>query len=187
MTDLGPLAGLTAIQSLNLTGTQVTDLGPLAGLTALRSLDLDGHASDRPGAARRADRGSSPSTSGVPTSKTQAALNILILILKNEYDYRVSACFGFFRPTSVSTLVPGHPDSDRFPPSPYSPRRNDETDRPQRSSNDQRLEVDPIEPPLAVASSGVAGKSATRPDAEIGHGTTASGNPEDRAAGRPGR
>ena len=39
MTDLGPLAGLTALQSLVCSNTQVTDLGPLVGLTALQSLD----------------------------------------------------------------------------------------------------------------------------------------------------
>ena len=39
VTDLGPLAGLTALQSLVCSNTQVTDLGPLAGLTALQSLD----------------------------------------------------------------------------------------------------------------------------------------------------
>jgi Leucine-rich repeat (LRR) protein len=35
-----PLKGLTALQSLNLSGTNVADVGPLKGLTALRSLDL---------------------------------------------------------------------------------------------------------------------------------------------------
>ena len=37
--DLTPLAGLTALQSLDCSGTQVGDLTPLAGLTALQSLD----------------------------------------------------------------------------------------------------------------------------------------------------
>ena len=40
--DLGPLKGLTALQSLSLSSTQVADLGPLKGLTALQSLDLSG-------------------------------------------------------------------------------------------------------------------------------------------------
>ena len=34
-----PLAGLSALQSLNCWGTQVSDLMPLAGLSALQSLD----------------------------------------------------------------------------------------------------------------------------------------------------
>ena len=34
MSDLGPLAGLSALQSLNCSKTQVSDLGPLAGLSA---------------------------------------------------------------------------------------------------------------------------------------------------------
>ena len=38
MSDLGPLAGLSALQSLDCSGTQVSDLGPLAGLSALQSL-----------------------------------------------------------------------------------------------------------------------------------------------------
>ena len=38
--DLGPLGSLTALQSLNLSGTKVVDLGPLGSLTALQSLDL---------------------------------------------------------------------------------------------------------------------------------------------------
>src|SRR5213078_2078969 len=37
---LPDLAGLTALQSLDLSATQVSDLAPLAGLTALQSLDL---------------------------------------------------------------------------------------------------------------------------------------------------
>ena len=40
--DLGPLAGLSALQSLDVTGTQVSELGPLAGLSALQSLDVGG-------------------------------------------------------------------------------------------------------------------------------------------------
>ena len=43
VTDLGPLAGLTASSPSTSSGTKVTDLGPLAGLTALQSLNL-GHA-----------------------------------------------------------------------------------------------------------------------------------------------
>jgi hypothetical protein len=42
VTDLGPLTGLKALQSLDLEGTKVTDLGPLTGLKALQSLDLEG-------------------------------------------------------------------------------------------------------------------------------------------------
>ena len=37
-----PLAGLTALQTLNLAGTQVSDVTPLAGLTALQTLNLAG-------------------------------------------------------------------------------------------------------------------------------------------------
>jgi hypothetical protein len=40
--DLAPLEGLSALQSLSLDGTQVTDLAPLAGLSALQHLLLDG-------------------------------------------------------------------------------------------------------------------------------------------------
>ena len=40
VSSLTPLAGLTALQRLVLWGTQVSDLTPLAGLTALQSLDL---------------------------------------------------------------------------------------------------------------------------------------------------
>ena len=40
--DLAPLAGLTALQTLDVSGTQVTDLAPLAGLTALQTLDVSG-------------------------------------------------------------------------------------------------------------------------------------------------
>src|SRR5690242_7745292 len=40
--DLSPLEGLTALQSLDLTGCQnVSDLSALGGLTALRSLNLN--------------------------------------------------------------------------------------------------------------------------------------------------
>ena len=42
MSDLGPLAGLSALQSLDCSSTQVSDLGPLAGLSALQSLDCSG-------------------------------------------------------------------------------------------------------------------------------------------------
>ena len=42
VTDLAPLAGLTALQMLRLGDTQVADLAPLAGLTALQTLSLDG-------------------------------------------------------------------------------------------------------------------------------------------------
>ena len=38
--DLGPLAQLTALQSLDCAFTQVADLAPLRGLTALRSLSF---------------------------------------------------------------------------------------------------------------------------------------------------
>src|SRR5271166_4530557 len=40
ITDLAPLAGLSALQTLNLYGAQVCDLGPLAGLSALQTLDI---------------------------------------------------------------------------------------------------------------------------------------------------
>ena len=40
VTDLTPLAGLTALQTLYLQNTKVTDLAPLAGLTALQELHL---------------------------------------------------------------------------------------------------------------------------------------------------
>jgi hypothetical protein len=42
VSDVTPLAGLTNLQILNLSGTQVSDVAPLAGLTALQSLDLTG-------------------------------------------------------------------------------------------------------------------------------------------------
>ncbi len=42
LTDLSALAGLTALQSLDLWGTPVVDLSVLAGLTALQRLDLYG-------------------------------------------------------------------------------------------------------------------------------------------------
>ncbi|MEE8169956.1 MAG: leucine-rich repeat domain-containing protein [Phycisphaerae bacterium] len=40
ISDLTPLAGLTSLTSLNLTGTRVSDLTPLAGLTSLTRIDL---------------------------------------------------------------------------------------------------------------------------------------------------
>ena len=40
MQDVGPLAALTTLTSLNLSSTQVQDVGPLAALTTLTSLDL---------------------------------------------------------------------------------------------------------------------------------------------------
>ncbi len=40
VSDLAPLASLTALQSLYLSGTDVSDLAPLASLTALQSLNL---------------------------------------------------------------------------------------------------------------------------------------------------
>ena len=40
VSDLTPLAGLAALQSLDLDSTQASDLTPLAGLTALQSLNL---------------------------------------------------------------------------------------------------------------------------------------------------
>ncbi len=42
ITDLEPLKGLTALQRLDLTGTQAANLEPLKGLTALQVLDLTG-------------------------------------------------------------------------------------------------------------------------------------------------
>jgi hypothetical protein len=41
LSDLSPLAGLTALQGLDLTQTSVSDLSPLAGLTALQELWLN--------------------------------------------------------------------------------------------------------------------------------------------------
>jgi Leucine-rich repeat (LRR) protein len=41
LSDLTPLAGLTALQELSLDRTSVSDLAPLAGLTALQELSLD--------------------------------------------------------------------------------------------------------------------------------------------------
>jgi internalin A len=38
--DIGPLAGLTALQTLNVSGTPVADLTPLAKLNALQTLDI---------------------------------------------------------------------------------------------------------------------------------------------------
>jgi Leucine-rich repeat (LRR) protein len=40
VSDVSPLARLTALQSLDLEGTQVRDVSPLAGLTALQGVDL---------------------------------------------------------------------------------------------------------------------------------------------------
>ena len=42
VSDLAPLANLSALQGLYLQGTQVSDLKPLAGLSALQTLDLQG-------------------------------------------------------------------------------------------------------------------------------------------------
>ena len=42
VTNLEPLKGLTALQRLDLRGTQVANLEPLKGLTALQTLDLSG-------------------------------------------------------------------------------------------------------------------------------------------------
>jgi internalin A len=47
VSDLGPLAKLTALQSLDCRPTQVADLGPLAKLTALQSLDCSSALGDR--------------------------------------------------------------------------------------------------------------------------------------------
>src|SRR5262245_16399140 len=40
LTDLSPLANVTALQILYVTGTQVSDLKPLANLSALQTLDV---------------------------------------------------------------------------------------------------------------------------------------------------
>jgi Leucine-rich repeat (LRR) protein len=40
VTDLSPLAGLSALQKLNFSDTQVADLSPLAGLSALQNLNF---------------------------------------------------------------------------------------------------------------------------------------------------
>ena len=42
VSDVAPLASLTALQGLYLTGTPVSDVAPLASLTALQGLDLRG-------------------------------------------------------------------------------------------------------------------------------------------------
>ena len=42
LTDLAPLAGLSALQSLDVSATQVTNLKALAGLSALQSLNVSG-------------------------------------------------------------------------------------------------------------------------------------------------
>ena len=44
LADLLPLMHLTALQNLNLTGTQITGLSPLSELTSLTELDLSGTA-----------------------------------------------------------------------------------------------------------------------------------------------
>ena len=49
--DLTPLAGLSALQALNVSDTQVSDLTPLAGLSALADAECLGHAGQRPRAA----------------------------------------------------------------------------------------------------------------------------------------
>ena len=41
-TDIGPLAGLSSLATLDLSSTQVSDLTPLAGLSSLATLDLSG-------------------------------------------------------------------------------------------------------------------------------------------------
>ena len=40
LTDLAPLVGLSALQSLDISRTRVSDLAPLAGLSALRRLNV---------------------------------------------------------------------------------------------------------------------------------------------------
>jgi Leucine-rich repeat (LRR) protein len=42
VSDLSPLAGLTALQRVTLNDTPVTDLSPLAGITALHTLWFEG-------------------------------------------------------------------------------------------------------------------------------------------------
>ncbi len=54
MSELGPLQGLTGLQSLSLSNTQVSELGPLQGLTGLQSLSLMQHAGERASARSRA-------------------------------------------------------------------------------------------------------------------------------------
>ena len=46
--NVEPLKGLTALRALNLNSTQVANLEPLKGLTALRTLDLVSHKSRGP-------------------------------------------------------------------------------------------------------------------------------------------
>ena len=56
VSDLMPLAGLSALQSLTCWRTQVSDLMPLAGLSALQSLDClltPGQRSDAAGGSER--------------------------------------------------------------------------------------------------------------------------------------
>jgi hypothetical protein len=47
VTDISPLAGLTSLTNLDLTGQPVTDLRPLAGLTELTKLDLGNKKSEQ--------------------------------------------------------------------------------------------------------------------------------------------
>ena len=42
VSDVAPLAGMSALQTLNISNTHVTDLAPLAGLSALQTLDISG-------------------------------------------------------------------------------------------------------------------------------------------------
>ena len=42
LADISPLAKLTALRSLSISGTAVTDLSPLASLTGLETLDIEG-------------------------------------------------------------------------------------------------------------------------------------------------
>ena len=60
---LAPLAGLTNLQTLNCSATQVSDLAPLAGLTNLQSLDCS--------ATQVSDFARSPAS---PTCKRSTAL-----------------------------------------------------------------------------------------------------------------
>ena len=56
ISDLSPLAGLSALQSLDCSETQVSDLGPLAGLSALQSLDCSEDPGERSGPAGGLER-----------------------------------------------------------------------------------------------------------------------------------
>ena len=60
MSDLAPLEGLTALQSLDCRGTPVSDLAPLKGPTALQSLYCSRHPSERSRAAEGPDRSAVP-------------------------------------------------------------------------------------------------------------------------------